>query len=591
MDELSQNWFELQDVRRRKFSNAVWIPLYGVRLPIKRGRYPEVGYVEEVLAVGTAVIFDGMRERAESLGWSSWSLDGSVPYLDEDGRYSKADTFHETADDRLGFRLVLNQYYNSLQPRQIRIHQDFVLAYGLLEEGDEWLRPSEGYEAVIRQTRNDEGEIIFVEVRAEYLKDYLAARKAALRLYYYRERQAVLGADPKYKWPEDRLLVSDEHDRCEVRCYEIDASGHAPGTTWGVFKTWRTDVDSEEDVPDFSLNDSETTESETTSGVWGEDGGRFVVSGEMWRGEWIEPAAKSCRIGYSEPEEIQMVQVDGMGGKVDLQSLNSETIGKYLWFRPGVMNELLTYRGANKTWYTRDTGGISPSPDDLLHFGVNDLGFINVYAYDIARRPLWERRIWVASNCRPDGGVSAELMQAQMQCQPAQTTAAENLLVEALSFLDSIFQEKFTTKLLREHHEVAELERKIFRFRGVDENGLRSLAKDIVKFSIERIDKKNLVNALGKKSSDKGTLKLLQELLTKYTDSDYAYQLMTPLFGVYELRTADAHLSQSDIDGCYSMLKVDRLAPFVQQAAQIIENVAEALGAAGSNLKEHAPDQ
>ncbi len=590
MNKLSQEWFELRDLRKRLFSRAVWVPLYGTVLPIKEGKYPEIGHVEEVLAIGSAVIFSNKREQVEDLDWHYWSLDSTVPYLGDDGTYFEADGFQDGPEGSLGFRIVLSQHHNSLHPRQVMLHQDFILAFGLLEEGDIWVRPGEGYEEVVRQTRNDDGTITFVEVRAEYLRDYLAARDAALRLYYYRERKAVFEGDPQFDWPEDFSLVSNKNDRCEVRCNEIDASGDFPGTTWAMFTARRTDIDPEEDVPDFSGNDDGATETETTSGVRGNDGGRFLISGEMWRGEWIEPAAGSCRIGYSEPQETLMVQLDGGGGKVDLASLNHEEVGKYLWFNPGVVNELLSRRGASMQWYTRDTGGVSPSPDSLLHFGVNKLGLINAYAYDVARRPLWERRIWTGFNCRPDGGVSTELMQAQMECRPAQSIAPEELLVKALTWLDSVIQTKAGISLLREHHETEELEDRIVRFRGVDEAGLRSLAKDIVKYSIERINKKSLIKALGEQKSDQGTLKLLQRLLAKYTDEEYAHNRMTPLFGVYDLRGADAHLSSSDVEGCYTRLGVNRSAPLVIQGAQMIEKVAEAFGTTGGDLRKHAPD-
>jgi hypothetical protein len=61
MEELSQEWFELRDHRRRLFSRAVWVPVYGTVLPLERGRYPEVGHVEEVLAVGSAIVFNDKR--------------------------------------------------------------------------------------------------------------------------------------------------------------------------------------------------------------------------------------------------------------------------------------------------------------------------------------------------------------------------------------------------------------------------------------------------------------------------------------------------------------------------------------------------
>lgn len=389
MQELSKEWFELQDHRRRLYSRAVWIPVYGTIHPTKKGKYPEIGYVEETLAIGSAIIFGDCRNEAEELNWHRWRPDSTTSYIDDDGRYFSGESFFDYPDKQLGFYLVLHQYHNSLHPRDIIINQDFLLAYGLLKEGDQWLRPSEGYEIIVKQTRDTNGKIALVEFRTDYLKDYLAARNCSLRLYYYRQRQAVIDYDPKFDWPADNTIISEKNNRCEVRCDEIGSSGDTPGTTWAMFSAWRTDVDPEEDVPDFSNDDDDATATEQRSGTWGNDGGRFRVSGELWRGEWIEPASESCRVGYAEPQETLLVSVDGGGSRVDLESLGYETVGKYLWFKPEIINALLSYRGGHLIWYTQETGGISPSPDSPLHFGVNKLGLVNVYAYDIARRPLW----------------------------------------------------------------------------------------------------------------------------------------------------------------------------------------------------------
>lgn len=144
MDELSKEWFELADHQRRLFSRNVWVPVYGSVLPLERGQYPDIGHIEETLAVGTAVVFHDQREKAEELDWHYWSPDSTSPDLDGDGQYFEAESFYDDPEGRLGFRLVLTNYLNSAHPRQVLINQDFVLAYGLLEEGDYWLRPNEG---------------------------------------------------------------------------------------------------------------------------------------------------------------------------------------------------------------------------------------------------------------------------------------------------------------------------------------------------------------------------------------------------------------------------------------------------------------
>lgn len=591
MAKLDKDWFELKDVRRRKFSKAVWVPIFGSITFETESVFPEIGHVEDFMTLGAAAIYEDFRDEAEKLDWHDWSEDQTAPYIDQQGNYRRAGEFPYGHSDVFGFRLVYGQYINSLHPRQTILNPDLVLAFGLLKEGNVWLRPASGYEEVVRERRDDSGKVTLIEIRTEYLRDFLAATKAALRLYFFRSRRAVLPASPQFDWPEDGVITDEPHDRCEVLCREITAQGSRPGETWAFYKAYRTDVDADEDVPDFSDRGDEGTASESTKGARGDKGDRFHVSGEMWRGEWIEPSAASMRMGYSEPDEDLFVIQDAGGEKVNLKTLNYEEVGKYLWFKPELINALLSNRGAQLEWYTGMTGGVSASPDGLLHFGVNRIGLINAYAYDVARLPLWERRIWVAHNCRPDGGVGAELLSAQMECVPADTKAPEALLPHAMKWLDGVFEQKFGHRLLRDHFEVDDLYERVHRFRATDEASLRSLAKDLTKLTIERIQKSSLKMVLPNADGSLGSLKLLQQLLAQYTDEEYAFKRMTPLYGIYDLRGSDAHLSASDIEESYKKLDLRRDEPMILQAASMIDCVTCTIGIIGGELNTHAPDQ
>ena len=585
MLELSKEWFELQDHRKRLFSKAVWIPVYGSIHPIQRYKFPDLGHIEETLVIGTAVIFEEHKSKVEELDWHHFSSDDSRPFIDDDGKYHEAGTFFGWGNENIGFRLVLNRYLNPLHPRQVTINQDFISAYSLFEEGDKWLRPSDGYEEVIKIKRDEKGVINFVEIRVEYLRDYLAARKCALRLYYYRERQAILADDPRFEWPENHQLSNEQHDRCQVFCIKVNESGREPDAGWAVFRSWRTDVDPEDDVPNFSTNDNENTGGSSERGVNSSQGIRYRVVGEHWRAEWIEPAEKSVRLGYGEPDEDLFVSPDASGSKINLQLLNYETVGKYLWFKPELINTLLAQRGGHLSWYSAETGNISGRPEGNVHFGVNKVGLINAYAWDVARLPLWERRIWVSHNTKPDGGVCFELLQSQMECKPADTKSPEFLLDHAVDWLKERFYEKYSLDMTNQHGELEEIKRSIHRFRAVDEGGLRSLAKDVFRFSIERFNKKVLLSALGWQESKLGTIKLLEEVLASVTKVEFAKTHMAPLYGVYDLRNADAHLASMDIEGCYSRIGVDRNERFVVQGATLIKNVADTIGEIGTYLK------
>lgn len=590
-EELTKDWFEFNDHRRRRFSRAAWIPVYGTTHPTRQGKYPDIGHVEEMFMAGSSVIFQDKRQEAEKISdWHDWAPKDTPSWISDDGNYYEAGAFLGDNLDRLGFRLVLSQSHND--KLEIIFHQDFILAYGLLKEGNVWLRPCEGYEEVARQKANEKGEIILIEVRTEYLRDYLAARNAALRLYYYRLRLAILERDPEFDWPKNHYPIFETHDKCKVRCYNIDSRGDFPEISLAMFQARRTDVDPEEDIPHFSSDDEDAVDVRSWQSVRRGRGLRFRVSGEMWRGEWIEPAKKPYRI-LGEPNESLYVHVDASGEKIDLSTLVNDDSARYLWFKPEVIRALLSKRGARMKWYTKDTGEISASSSSgsLTHFGVNGLGYVNVITVDIAQLPLWERHIWVAHNCRPDGGVSEELMRVQLELCRFSTRSPECLLFLALKRINHVFNKKFGNALLRDHDQVSSIMGQIHRFRGVDENGLRSLAKDVVRISIERLNEKTLFTALGEEQSDLRSLKLLEKLLAKYTNEDDASAQMVPLFGVYDLRKTDAHLPSSKIDGCYTRLAVDRSKPYVLQAVDLLQSVGSAFRVIGDELRKNFKDK
>ena len=124
---------------------------------------------------------------------------------------------------------------------------------------------------------------------------------------------------------------------------------------------------------------------------------------------------------------------------------------------------------------------------------------------------------------------------------------------------------------------------------GLVTGPLRQLLRDNNIVAVYACGPMWMLRAVGEGQTAPGTLKLLQKLLAKYPEESYAYKRMTHLFGVYDLRGADAHLSSSDIEECYSRLGVDRSAPLIQQAAQLIENVAEGFGVTGGDLVAAEP--
>jgi hypothetical protein len=211
---------------------------------------------------------------------------------------------------------------------------------------------------------------------------------------------------------------------------------------------------------------------------------------------------------------------------------------------------------------------------------VNSAGLINVYAYDVARLPMWQQRLWVGHNVTPNGPPSTELLQAQMETAPAKTKAPEQRMSGALQAMDDVVLARTGMRLFKAHDAAAAILCSVHRFRAVDEAGLLALAKDIARVVADRIDVGALRNlAIPPKGEKWGSLKSLEKALSTVLTEEKARTTMSPLFGVYELRLADAHLPSSEVEAAFAKVGVDRNATTIMQGEQLISGAASALEA------------
>jgi hypothetical protein len=153
-----------------------------------------------------------------------------------------------------------------------------------------------------------------------------------------------------------------------------------------------------------------------------------------------------------------------------------------------VILSLIRRQGGELKWYTQETGGVSCSPAYSVHFGINGAGLITVYAHDIAQLPTWQQQMWAGFNTAPEGGVSKELLSAQMETRVAETIAPEAVLPEVLEALDKTFIRRIGAPLFRKHPSTEELISTAHRFRAIETGGFLALAKDLVRIIADRID-------------------------------------------------------------------------------------------------------
>ena len=434
-----------------------------------------------------------------------------------------------------------------------------------------------------RLHRHPDGRPFLMEAKAEFLLDYLCARGMGLLVTAYWNREEVVEDIAHIDWVENPKHEGTEGARWEGRTYEIHEGGMPFGAETAVFHVSRTDVDPSEDVPVFGFPTDDVTEGRS----WAfkrDERKLFVVEGEYWRDEWINPGKYSARIrGDDVPGSVFFI-TDAAGTRESKDTLTKGS--RWLWFRSEIISALLEYRGGNLGWYTRDTGSVTCSPDYGVHFGVNSIGLVNVYAKDIGLLPDWQQRIWAGFNITPEGGVSEELLASQMRAQPADTTSPETALVQALARMDEVFLAIRGKSLFREHPYRNEVLSRIHRFRSTNEKGLFALAKDIARLTADSIDIAALQEIAAPPKGEKwGSLKSLEKVLATACASEDARHALTPLVGTYQLRLADAHLPGSELAEAMKLAGIDSSSPALHQGQALIANCASAAMAIATLLE------
>lgn len=462
-----------------------------------------------------------------------------------------------SCSDAVGTGLVIDQSFEGEAPSEWHLHQDFVISLGLQRQGDSWLRPTEGFQEIVRLTRDANGAPVLLEVRTEHLRDYLKARGMFLLISSYRERQQTVSNASHINWASAVVEDVSDSDKWEGINQAIHEGGMQYGSSTAVFHASRTDIDSDDEVPVLGLPNDESVVSRSWT-VKHQGRKLHCLRGALWKTEVVEPGLVSERILGEPPLTRVDFAVDGSGGRLHGDELID--CGRWLWFRPTVTALLSSYRGSSLNWYTRDTGIIGISRGHSVHFGLNDLGLLNVYAKDIGQLPLWQQRVWAGANVVPDGGVSAELLASQAQATPAGTKAPEMQLRPAYDGLNAVFQTLTGQPLFGAHHAVDDIFSRIHRFRALEKTGVLELAKDLARVTVESLNGDALsVLAAPPAKMKPGSVKHLEIALQKVVSLEEARALTKVLVGINELRQADAHLPSSEHTKAFILVGVDSL--------------------------------
>lgn len=568
---MNQEWILQTKETRRAFSNATWVPLRA-SMNDEKGDVKNIGYISEYFGCGSAAFPPEHLELVEErLSWSDIGIGHTVaPYAYEDGYYAPIDQFQYNDKEPIGVNLVFEYPQPVVGGKKWILNPDLVVALHLIKEGTNWVRPEENFVVVARESFNDKGEHRLIEIKREFLLDYLAARNLSLRLSYYRQRVENV---PLLEGSEYANLKEHQEERDGGR-FELLIRGinDVFGGNWAMFRAWRTDVDEDEDAPVMGPENDHNTSHESSKGHRGGYEG-VRVEGEFWRDEWIEHQSQSMRVRGDADTNLPQFIVETDGKRMASSALDSEDIGRWLWFRSSVVSELLSNRGFSLEWYTVETGVICSTSGYRTHFGINSSDLITVYAYDVARLSSWEQHIWVAHNVAPEGKVSNELLAAQVRAQPAPTYAVEVLLFQSMRMLEAGFQKEHQILLFTHDIDDAEAMQQISRFASKDQASLLRLAKELVRVFSDRLNIRDLRKLSTHAEKDKlGSNKLLQDILSQKVGADKARQVFAQIAGTYDMRVGDAHPTGSKVADAIKLAGIDQSRSFLRQGEQLIHN-------------------
>ncbi|EHJ94499.1 hypothetical protein [Vreelandella boliviensis] len=581
---MDQDWILQKKETRRTFSKSTWVPLRAA-VDNEHGNVKSLGYSNEFFGCGSVAFLPENREIAEKLSWGDIGLSRTIgPYAYEDGDYSTIDEYQYNDKEPIGVHLVLELPLPVVGGRQWILNPDLVAALRLIKEGGHWVRPEENFIVVAREVLDENGEQRQIEIKREYLLDYLAARNLALRLSYYRQRvENVTSLETSHYAGLESHQEERDGGRYELLIRNIN---DVFGGSWAMFRAWRTDVDEDEDAPVMGPETNENTDYENSRGhKGGYEGVR--VEGEFWRDEWIDHQGISTRVRGDADKNLPQFIVETDGTRLASSQLDSEDIGRWLWFRSSIVNELLELRGFSLGWYTAGTGCIKSTSGYSIHFGINSSDLITIYAYDIARLPAWEQHIWAAQNVVPDGKVSSELLDAQVKAQPASTHAVEELFFEVMAMLENGFRDVFDVPLFT--HDINRLEamKHISRFASKDQASLLRLAKELVRIFSDRLDMRELRKLSTHSNKDKlGSNKLLEDVLAQKVGPEKAREVFGPIAGAYDMRVGDAHPTSSKIGDALKLAGIDDSNSFLRQGEQLISNFGQSIWWVGKLLFE-----
>jgi hypothetical protein len=426
----------------------------------------------------------------------------------------------------------LHHWPHRLDDRRIVIvpRTDFLRYHALdyrpfkdFKDGAEYVQPLEN--TVVMRTGAQQvayfNPMPFAQVQRDYLRDYLAARRAALLLAVVAER------------------VAHAPSVAELELESVE--DHQVGDNAWIATT----------IHEQSPHNRELAM------------GRSVLHWNIVLSPYDKPKPRRSPWAFHdeyEPDEHEPVPFFIVSPEA--ARLPADRAGiPYLYFSPRVLDRYLRTPGYGAAFHMRTWGGVW-TPYGNVDVGINSRGLVNAFMPDIAQLPVGEQQHWAIYSVLPDGEICEAMVQTRMQQRPPHLPGVIELMSDAMRSLRDAIREKFQVELYGidlddapeqsgrlsigplsgQLHEVAELAVPLYAWviQAMDVTALRSVLKQ---HCIEVPEKG-------------GQIVLLRTILSELAGlpADDTRQVTGPLTAVNELRAKAAHVAEPDFEAVLPML-------------------------------------
>jgi hypothetical protein len=215
LGENTMNNFDMNDLIKLDFTKEEWTTLWHIEISPEHPEYTD-GFKEEQVAIQTYMLPQNAKEYIHNKKLYVSAPDSKGRYADE---YCSIFEDPELIPNHKAIKLVVCKGDDSI----LHLNPDLIFALGLKKskKGDEWVKPDENDNTIIKMEMSDSNNIQKVEIKTFHLVNYLRDKDLCLYLHMYAEKRAI-GTSKKVNTSNENPEKTGDDYRLEYYEFERD---------------------------------------------------------------------------------------------------------------------------------------------------------------------------------------------------------------------------------------------------------------------------------------------------------------------------------------------------------------------------------